>query len=564
MRILRKSGIIALIMLLFVLVDLNLPEVKKTVVKSTGCYIDKQVWGPLVADQVNQEPIRIYLGDRQLEGSVYMDKNMELMISADDVTECFTCSADLYDNTRLVLQKKDLKLEFIFGENDYSVNEVQTDSGPGMTDVDGKYYLPISVLARQFQCDYTWNVQKNELTIQDNWSESIIPERFSLKESRRSTVVKNQGQFGTCWAVAALSALETSVRPEEELLFSADHMSLQNSFSVSQEDGGEYTMAMAYLTAWQGPVLEEDDPYGDKKSPEGLSAVKHVQEIQLIKEKDLSQIKKSVFLYGAVQTSIYTSLKSAASRSVYYNNKTLAYCYTGTEVPNHDIIIIGWDDTYSKDNFNMKVEGDGAFICQNSWGNGFGEEGIFYVSYYDSNVGSQSIVYSRVDDTDNYDHIYQTDLCGWAGQLGYNKDSAFFANVFAAEEKETVRAVGFYATDKNTSYEIYIVNDYQNPDSLRSRTLLQTGTFENAGFYTVDLSQDIIVESGQRFAVVIKITTPGSIHPVAVEYKANAKTEQVDLSDGDGYISLYGSAWSNVESGQACNVCMKIYTDKVQ
>ena len=43
--------------------------------------------------------------------------------------------------------------------------------------------------------------------------------------------------------------------PEEQLLFSVDHMSMSNSFNVNQYDGGEYTMGMAYLAAWQGRFM---------------------------------------------------------------------------------------------------------------------------------------------------------------------------------------------------------------------------------------------------------------------------------------------------------------------
>ena len=148
-------------------------------------------------------------------------------------------------------------------------------------------------------------------------------------------------------------------------------------FIWAQDDGGEYTMGMAYLASWKGPVFEKDDPYGDNKTNPDLTAVKHVQEMQIIDGKDYEKIKEAVFKYGGVQTSIYNSLKSSQSKSPYYDRRTSSYCYIGTEKPNHDVVIIGWDDSYSKDNFSVDLEGDGAFICQNSWGSEFGDGGIF-------------------------------------------------------------------------------------------------------------------------------------------------------------------------------------------
>ena len=46
---------------------------------------------------------------------------------------------------------------------------------------------------------------------------------------------------------------------------------------MTQNDGGEYTMGMAYLAAWKGPVYEKDDPYGDNQTNEDLTALKQVQ-----------------------------------------------------------------------------------------------------------------------------------------------------------------------------------------------------------------------------------------------------------------------------------------------
>lgn len=52
-------------------------------------------------------------------------------------------------------------------------------------------------------------------------------------------------------------------------------------------------MSLAYLTAWQGPVLEKDDPY-DGELTKNLAPVKHVQEAQIIESKDLEKIKEAV------------------------------------------------------------------------------------------------------------------------------------------------------------------------------------------------------------------------------------------------------------------------------
>ena len=165
------------------------------------------------------------------------------------------------------------------------------------------------------------------------------------------------------------------------------------------------------------------------------------------------------------RTSIYNALRSSQSYSPYYNKENKAYCYIGTEKPNHDVVIIGWDDSYSKDNFSADLEGDGAFICQNSWGPEFGENGIFYISYYDTNVGTHNVVYTGIESVDNYDNIYQSDLCGWIGQLGYNKDSIYGANVYTAKGNETLTAASFYATGKDSQYELYIVRQFEDESS---------------------------------------------------------------------------------------------------
>jgi len=372
--------------------------------------------------------------------------------------------------------------------------------------------------------------------------------------------VRNQGNNGTCWSFAALSAIESVLLPEEEWQFAVDHMTLMNGFNLSQKDGGEYTMGMAYLASWKGPVLGVEDPYGDGKTNENLETVKHVQEMQIIAAKDYEKIKEAVFKYGGVQTSIYSALRSATAESQYYNPDTKAYCYIGTEKPNHDVVIVGWDDNYSKENFSVSLEGDGAFICQNSWGSSFGEQGFFYISYYDTNIGTHNVSYTRIDPVDNYDHIYQSDLCGWIGQLGYSKESIFGANVYTAESDEILEAISFYATGKASEYELFVVPNFTDMESLNERIPVASGKLSNAGYYTIDFKQDIMVDEGQKYAIILHMITPDAVHPLAIEYVADKATANVITDDGEGYISMNGSDWENVKDVIDCNLCIKAFS----
>lgn len=319
-------------------------------------------------------------------------------------------------------------------------------------------------------------------------------------------------------------------------------------------------MTMAYLSGWQGPVPESEDPYGDAYSPDGLQPCVHVQEIRSMKGATLSQIKSAVSTYGAVQTSLHMDRSMTKADSPYYSSLACAFYDPKEETPSHDVLIVGWDDDYSRFHFKQLPDQNGAFICQNSWGSDFGEDGIFYVSYEDANIAKDGLVYTRIDGTDNYDFIYQQDECGWQGSQGYAQESCWFSAVYTASSDEEMAAAGFYATEGNTSYKLYIVHDFEGSQSFQQMELLQEGRFESAGYYTVDLKQPISLEEGERFAVVVSIATPGAESPVAVEYRADAYTQNVTTQGKESYLSQYGETWENTQQSFGTNVCLKVYT----
>ena len=233
-----------------------------------------------------------------------------------------------------MLEKRSDVVTFQLNQPSVTVNEQEEDVQSPMICKNGDYYVPVQTVAEKLNFNYEWNIEKNQAVAVNKAEESsILPPQYDLRDRKRTPKVKNQGPFGTCWAFAALAAMESSLLPEETQEFSPDHMSIQNSFVLEQAAGGEYTMGMAYLLSWQGPVYEKDDPYGDGESRDDLQAVKHVQEVQLIEGKDFEKIKEFVFKHGGVQTAIYSALDNSQSYSPYYNFKKSAYCYIGAEKP---------------------------------------------------------------------------------------------------------------------------------------------------------------------------------------------------------------------------------------
>ena len=531
-----------------------------------GGTLSANTWYPLVADDVNSKVLKVVIDNKEYTSDkylFYMDNNRNIMIPVKILRDALNCSAHIYEDSQLLVEKHNLTALLTLNEKVALSSGEEFPIVSPLVEIQEDYYVSINDLSQMLGYSCSFDIETNTIVAADT-SENIngLPASYDLRDRYRISQIKNQGKYGTCWAFAALSAMESALLPEEAYVFSVDHMSMSNSFNITQNDGGEYTMGMAYLAAWQGPVYEKDDPYGDGKTNGELTAVKHVQEMRIIASKDISAIKQAVFKYGGVQTSMYSSLKNASSSSKYYNKETYSYCYIGTNKPNHDVVIIGWDDNYSKENFNMSLEGDGAFICQNSWGSDFGDNGVFYVSYYDSNIGTHNVAYTRVDDNNNYDNIYQSDLCGWVGKLGYDKESMYGANVYEAKSNEKVVAASFYATAPDTEYKIYIVDDFRSTSSFNNRILVAEGVVDDAGYYTIDFEKGVSVSAGKKYAVVVYVNTPGATHPMAIEYDTGDKSlNNIDLEDGESYISHSGNLFINVKEKQDCNLCIKAFTN---
>jgi C1A family cysteine protease len=391
-----------------------------------------------------------------------------------------------------------------------------------------------------------------------------LPVSYDLRSQGKLTPVKDQGSCGSCWSFATYGSLESNLLPAETHDLSENHLKNTHGFDWDHCDGGNAYISAAYLARWSGPVDETADPYDpfSGSSPPGLSPTKHIQEILIIPDRsnssDNARIKQAVMSYGAVYTSMYYG-------GGYYSSATHAYYFNGSTYSNHAVAIVGWDDNYSRNNFAGALAGtpagDGAYIVRNSWGAAWGEDGYFYISYYDSKIGTENFVFNGAEPTANYSRVYQYDPLGWVTSLGYGSATAWFANIFTAAADEQLSAVSFYTASLNSSFELYVYKNVTSGPTSGSLAGTLSGTIASAGYHTVSLGYLISLPSGQDFSIVVKLTTPGYNYPIPVEYPMGNYSSLATANSGESYVSSDGANWDDLSLAFSdTNVCVKAFT----
>ena len=374
-----------------------------------------------------------------------------------------------------------------------------------------------------------------------------LPTRYSLVDEGYVTPVQNQQYGGNCWAFGALASLESCIlkASNKTFVFSAENMkNLWGIYSAygwkaKTNDGGNDKMPIAYLTSWLGPVNATLDVYSDMStlSPVLESEI-HVQNIYVLPTRtsytDNDAIKEAILKYGGLYTSYY-HLDS------YYNSNTCGYYYPYSYPANHAICVVGWDDNYPKYNFSSTPAGNGAFIVKNSWGSEWGDNGYFYISYYDKTLfgrGDDDLTFTFIlNDTVRYTKNYQYDVAGMTDYLVTGKNTIWYQNIFNATGNEVIAAVSTYF---NTTVD-YEISVYVN-DILKTT---QSGTQENGGYYTIPLNEYVPVSIGDTFKVVVKLTNPKKGHAV-VPISEQVSTTRCYYTPGVSYFSLDGTTWTDL------------------
>ncbi|MGQ9731856.1 MAG: lectin like domain-containing protein [Candidatus Zipacnadales bacterium] len=410
------------------------------------------------------------------------------------------------------------------------------------------------------------------------WRREGAPTSYDLRNiANKVPSIRNQGACGSCWTFSTYASLETSIRPSDTLDCSENNLKNTHGFLLSCCAGGYAQMSMAYLARWSGPVSETDDPYNPSScnSPEGLTVERHLQHAWLLPVRtsptDNDTIKNAILDYGAVHTAMYAM--GGSMGPPYWNSTTGAYYYNGNATyPDHAVAIIGWDDNYSRDNFDStnKPANNGAWLIHNSWGHWGPLGGYFWASYEDKFIGNkENALFYGVESRTNYATIYDYDPLGWVTSLGYTGTlTLWLANRFTTGNiQQQLAAVSFYTNDSNADYRIYCYKNPSTSNPTSGTSMLPSpgyieGTFSYPGFHTVTLPAVETLNLGtsdSSFSVVLRIINSSQEYPGCVECDGT----YADAS-GEAERSFYsanGTSWYDLYTfDKNADFCIKAYT----
>lgn len=414
---------------------------------------------------------------------------------------------------------------------------------------------------------------------------------------------RNQNPYGTCWAFASTGLAEfdlinDGLASKDTVDFSELQLAYftynfvtdplggtegdvaryynDNATYSYLNRGGNFEYSLRRLSQWIGVADESDVSYSqagatisgssiDDKYAYGYDKahLENAYEINIRQQPD--QVKEMIEQNGAVGA-MYYDRESAWG---FYGADSYTYYDTNRAGSGHAIMIVGWDDNFSKDNFKdgNKPAHDGAWLVRNSWGD---YRDYFWMSYDTVSLLDTAWAFDFTG-TDNYDNNYQLD-----GGIGTYKVSNYttMANVFTVGEKdgvtsESLKAVSLSMTrEANVGYKIEIYTDLSDINDPTSGTLQESATTEGesayAGYYTIPLNDEVKLIPGSSFSVVVTLDKAALDHESAHSV-ANGDNVIWDCHvnrDNSRSFYKYAGKFRNITypKGNDGNLCIKAFT----
>ena len=402
---------------------------------------------------------------------------------------------------------------------------------------------------------------------------SVIPESYDARENGFVTDIKYQGNSGNCWAFSTISALESdSVKKGIDTLENADyseahlawfaHRSLTENkndstygdgfnYSSPYLTGGNWLTATSALARWSGVANENDYPFHaedltlmtgyseDCRYDTSSGAVINSAELML----DMDDTKQWIMDHGSVTAAIYY-------HDNYFNNTTSAFYFNGSGNINHQITIVGWDDNYSSENFSAVInpEKNGAWLCKNSWSENWGDNGYFWVSYYDT--GITYFAGFSAKETNESSNNYTYNGTGYSTYFS-NSAPVQTANVLKAKGCEKLKAVSIYtiteASDVTVMIYTNIKNNYFYPN--QGTLALTMKTFiPREGYHTIELPEEIQLAPDSIFSVVVECVSQSGVSYIPFEY--NSSSVSYSANEGESFVNIGRNATTWIDNTQ--------------
>ncbi len=407
-----------------------------------------------------------------------------------------------------------------------------------------------------------------------------LPESYDSRDYGYISPVKSQ-QGGTCWTHAATGCMEASYikqglteipNPdfsEMHIAWSYYFQKTDNTDDPTYGDGtnrtdmpismgGDEQAVLSVLSRWSGMANDADYPqkstiYATRQHyiknmtyADRYAAAVHLENYVEL-PNSISDIKQAIIDNGAVGISYSSS------------GKNYPYYYYPEGSIDHSIIIVGWDDSISREQFGETYQPsqNGAWLCKNSWGVSHGFNGYFWMSY-DQTPFARIFYYSA--DADFYDNNYQ--YCGSLASFYSFKstDEAASANVFTAKSNETLKAVGAYLPIRDTDYtiEIYtgLPSSFSNPVTNGTLAATVTGYKKYSGYYTIDLDEPVKLSEGEVFSVVLKTSNDWTVS----RFVALGNPYNEHYETGRGYVYKSGQ-WRDAATYHLNDVYIRAFTE---
>ena len=366
------------------------------------------------------------------------------------------------------------------------------------------------------------------------------------------TPVKNQLSCGACWAFATCSSIESTwkVSGLGDNDLSENNMKNCHGFESDPCSWGHHFMSTAYLIRGSGPITEADDPYDPLNHicTEGLTPDAYIPVSRYLPE-DHDAFKETIMTTGPV----YNTYRSE-SAGYQWINGNYTYCYQGAGSTSHAIAIVGWNDTLTT------ACGQGAWLCKNQYGTGFGDNGYFYISYQDTLVLKYNAVWPEREDYDPEMKIYQYDTIGGWPFLGYSWPVIYGLIRYVADGDQFITRIGTYTVSFGSYLSVEIYDDFDGSNLTNLLATIPEQYCDYPGFRQLDLPDRLRINNGEDFYIKVRYYSPGEDYPLAVE-GIDEGYSNPSLETGKCWTSPDQSFWDPAGNGtpNEFDLCIKAY-----